>query len=45
MSNIIEYNSNFNKSIFLLILTMSGNFADNIFGYQAQYIIKKKYVG
>lgn len=41
MSDIFEYDSNFNKSIFLLILTMSGNFTSDIFGCQAQYIIKK----
>jgi hypothetical protein len=41
MSNMIEFNSNFNKSIFLLILTISGNFIGDTFGCQSQYIIKK----
>jgi hypothetical protein len=40
MNKIFEYNSNFNKSIFLLILAISSNFASDVFGCQAQNITK-----
>lgn len=40
MDNFIIYNPKLIQSIFLLILAMSGAYIDNIFGCQAQYLIK-----